>query len=257
MGKIVRARVAAIAGIAVILVSLQTARAKEFVINTAAQAPMVNAEHNGFLDQLTKEIFRRLESDVKIVLMKANARTLINVDKGIDDGNLVRIAGMEKIFKNLRRVPEHMTVFEFSCFTKDPNIKIRNWDDLEPYNVAFIRGWKILERNVTKAQSINLVKDSGQLFDLLKNDRTDIVIFGLVRGKYVLQAKEIEGVRVLSPPLASQKVYMYLNKKHEDVVPQAAEALAKMKADGTYRKIFDSSVGSFVSEAEAQRLLAN
>lgn len=228
----------------------------ELVINTAAQPPMVNAQHTGFLDELTKEIFSRMGHKVKIVLMKANARTLVNVDKGIDDGNLVRIKGMERIFKNMRMVPENMTSFEFVAFSKKPGIRIEKWDDLEPYNVAFIRGWKILERNVKKAQSINLVKDAGQLFDLLKNDRADVVVFGPLRGRYVLEKKGISGVKVHSPPLATQKVYMYLNKKHQALIPAATAALRDMKRDGTYSVLFKATVGPYVSADEEKRLLA-
>lgn len=251
---------AVVAASILVLVACTTTPARadhSLVINTAAQPPMVNAEHTGFLDELTKEIFRRLGHGVKIVLMNANVRTLINVNKGIDDGNLVRIKGMEKTFENMRWVPEHMTFFEFVVFTKDPAIRIEKWEDLAPYNVAFIRGWKILERKITRAQSINLVKDSGQLFDLLKNDRAEIVIFGPVRGRYILEKKGIEGVRVLSPPLAGPKVYLYLNKKHESIIPEVAATLRAMKADGTYRRIFDATVGPYVSEIERQRLLRN
>lgn len=233
-----------------------TVKAEEaLVINSAAQPPMVNEEHTGFLDELTKEIFRRLGRGVEVVVMNANARTLINVNKGIDDGNLVRIKGIDKIFKNLRRVPEHMTIFEFVCFAKDPAIRVDKWEDLEPYNVAFIRGWKILEQNVKKAKSINQVKDSGQLFELLQSDRADIVIFGPLRGKYILEKKGIKGVSVLSPPLASKKVYLYLNKRHEAIIPAITKALVEIKSDGTYARIFERTVGHYVSNEERQRLL--
>lgn len=227
------------------------------VINSAAQAPWVNEQHTGFLDELTKEVFKRIGHDLKLVKMDANRRTLMNVDQGIDDGNLVRIRGIEKKFKNLRMVPEPMGLFDFSVFTKNPDIKIETWDDLEPYNVTFIRGWKILENNIKKAQSINMVKDATQLFELLSNDRTDLVIFGPQRGRYLLKEKNIQGIKVLPTPLATKKVYLYLNKKHEDLIPSIATTIRDMKKDGTYRKIYIKTVSAYADEKETERILAN
>jgi polar amino acid transport system substrate-binding protein len=37
-------------------------------------------------------------------------------------------------------------------------------------------------------------------------------------------------------------MYLYLNKKHEALVPQIAQALREMKADGTYNKIMFSII---------------
>ena len=38
-------------------------------------------------------------------------------------------------------------------------------------------------------------------------------------------------------PLKDVDMYLYLNKKHEAVVPRLAKALRDMKVDGTYNKI--------------------
>lgn len=35
---------------------------------------------------------------------------------------------------------------------------------------------------------------------------------------------------------------MYLNKKHAALVPKLAQALADMKADGSYQKLFDMTL---------------
>ena len=46
-------------------------------------------------------------------------------------------------------------------------------------------------------------------------------------------------MKVHEPPLASVDMYMYMHKEHAHLVPKLAQALKDMKADGTYRKIFD------------------
>jgi polar amino acid transport system substrate-binding protein len=228
----------------------------KLIINNAAQAPWANPEHTGFNDEIIKEVFRRIGHDLEISFMTANARALANVNEGIDDGNMLRIEGMEKLFPNVRIVPEPVIYFEFVGFTKNPKIIIKEWADLEPYNVAYIRGWKIVESNVKKTQSLNIVKNADQLFDLLRNDRTDIIIFERIRGRYILDTEEIKGVRALEPPLSSSSFYLYLHKKHVEIIPSIVAALKEMKADGTYRQIFESTVGSFISVDEAKRMMS-
>ena len=154
-------------------------------------------------------------------------------------------------------MPESMTLFEFAVFTKQQEIEIGNWEDLGQYNVAFIRGWKILENNVTQAQSINLVKNADQLFDLLDSNRTEIAIFGPLRGRYLIKEKGMQDIKVLEPPLASRKVFLYLNKKHEGLIPEMSAALKSMKADGTYEAILRKTVTPYVSESGVKRMLLN
>ena len=236
---------------------IENARADhKLVINTASQPPWSNSKHTGFQDELIKEIFRRIGHDLIISFMQANARALVNVNTGIDDGNMLRVKGMEKTFKNMRMVPEPVISFEFVGFTRNRLIEIENWDDLAPYNVAFIRGWKIVEKNVRNARSINMVKNAGQLFNLLKNDRVDIVIFEQIRGRYILEKEGFDDVRALSPPLVAPEFFLYFNKKHEQIIPSIAAALRQIKADGSYRKIFDTAVGSLASEEEVNQMLS-
>ena len=95
-----------------------------------------------------------------------------------------------------------------------------------------------------------MVKDATQLFELLSNDRTDLVIFGPQRGRYLLKEKNIQGIKVLPTPLAT-------NKKHEDLIPSIATTIRDMKKDGTYRKIYIKTVSAYADEKETERILAN
>ena len=52
-----------------------------------------------------------------------------------------------------------------------------DWSSLEPYDVAIINGWKILEKNVLATRSLTKVRDPQQLFDLLSQGRVDVVVY--------------------------------------------------------------------------------
>ena len=48
---------------------------------------------------------------------------------------------------------------------------------------------------------------------------------------------ELKGAMILSPALASKDMYIYLHKKHAELVPLLSKALSSMKNDGSYQKL--------------------
>jgi len=214
-------------------------------ITSGRGEPFVNTEHNGFYDLIVKNMFQRINVDAKTVLLPSE-RSLINANAGINDGNIARIKGLEKKYKNLRMVPGKIIDFNFVVFTKNKNHKIKNWDDLEPYNVAFINGWKVFEKKVSRYKSLVKTRDSQQLFKLLKKDRIDIALYDQWSGVWWTRNNNSQKIHYLLPPIASYQLYLYLNKKHEKLVPQLSQALQSMKDDGTYQRIYDQTLNRLV-----------
>ena len=131
------------------------------------------------------------------------------------------------------------------AFTRHVDLETTDWSTLQPYNVAFINGWKILEANVGEAKSVPKVRDSEQLFNLLTNDRTDIVLFEKWEGLYLIEALGLKDVTMLQPPLATPEMYMYVHEKHERLIPELSAALTSIKTDGTYQQIFDRTLKTY------------
>ncbi len=211
------------------------------VINTTSAPPLADDRQAGFQDLLTFEIFRRIGIEVEVHRLPGE-RSLINLEKGIDDGTVVRTAGLEGLYPNMRRVPEPMMRWEFVAFAKDVDFSPTDWRSLRPYNVAFINGWKIVEANATEAKSVKTVRDPKQLFGLLQNDRADVVVFEKWQGLQMLQTLRLEGVKLLAPPLAAQDMYMYLHNRHEGLVANVSAAIKQIKEDGTYERLFDETL---------------
>lgn len=53
----------------------------------------------------------------------------------------------------------------------------------------------------------------------------------------------LSSIAPLGPTLKDVDMYLYLNKRHEDLAPKLANVLRDMKADGTYNKIMFSTPG--------------
>jgi len=215
----------------------------EIVLNNANAAPFATAERDGFLDQLSRAMFARIGRRVRLVVLPPE-RGLRNANEGIEDGELARIGGIEKTYTNLMRVPERMYELKFSGFTNKPikMTKTNGWKSLEKYHVGVIKGWKIAEMNLTGAKQVVFADDVDQLFRLLTKKRVDVVVYGREMGEWYLDRSDVRSVRLLEPALESRDMYMYLHKKHAALVPELAQALRAIKADGSYERLYRETI---------------
>jgi polar amino acid transport system substrate-binding protein len=225
--------------------------AEPLAINTTGAPPFSNKNRTGFHDLLTIEAFKRLGLDIIIPRLPAE-RALINANNGIDDGNLPRISGLSSLYPNLIKVPESVMNYTFVAFTRHADFSTHGWEALKPYNVGIITGWKILEKNITDVRSLSKVKNQTQLFTLLKRNRIDVVIYEKWQGLQTAMNLGITDIRILQPPLAKNKMFLYLHKKHAELVPKVAAGLKQMKEDGTYQRIFDNALKPLKKTSQPQ-----
>jgi polar amino acid transport system substrate-binding protein len=228
--------------IGLLLVAFQAhGRSLSFV--TAALPPIVSTDSSpGYMEELAREAFGRVGVDIRVSALPGE-RALINANNGLDDGDLLRIAGLEKVYPNLVRIPEKVMDFEFTAFTRSNAIHISGFADLKPYSVAYVTGWKYYENNVKEAHEITTVRGLPELFGLLNLGRTDVVLAERWQG---LWAAHEAGVKVVpqTPPFSVSDMYIYLHKRHADLVPKVAEAIAEMKTDGTLQRIAEQTLRS-------------
>jgi len=210
--------------------------AQELHLVTAALPPLApSADKPGYMAQIAREAFTRIGVQVTISRLPAE-RALINVNSGLDDGVLMRMAGLKKAYPNLIRIPEKVMTFEFVAFTRNTSIHVSNFAELEPYTVAYVTGWKFYEDKVKKALEITCVRNLPELFELLKKERSEIILAERWQGLWAAKQKGMK-VRLLQPPFKVSDMYMYLNKRHAALVPMVAQALADMKQDGSFQRI--------------------
>ena len=209
------------------------------VLNSADGPPFSKPDETGIIDRVLKEAFRRLEIEINIIAVPAE-RALLNADDGNDDGTFSRIAGMSEKYPGLLQVPEKIVDFEFVAFSRNIDMETKGWASLQPFDVAIITGWKILEENIKNTRSLHKVRDERILFNLLARNQVDIVVYSRLGGKATIRELGLEGIKILEPPFAVREMFLYLNKKHARLVAPVSESLKNMKEDGSYQSIIGS-----------------
>jgi len=200
------------------------------VLNTAVSAPVSNESQTGFADRVRAEALRRAEYKLQTVHMPAE-RALTNANRGIDDGDLVRVAGLQKKHDNHIPVPESVMSIDMVLFSKNmPGFKVEGLDSVESYSFAIISDWKITGKNFKKlADKIEIIKtdNAEQSFTLLMKNRVDFVAYSSGSGLNYLKTRDIKNVKLLAPPLPSPLFYVNLHKKHKEIVPKLVVELKK------------------------------
>jgi len=226
-----------------LLPALPAGAADKLVLTAGVLAPYTTPDRQGFLDQLMAAVFHELGLEAELLIYPtATERGMRNANEGVDDGLAMRVAGLERQYPNLIRVPEPVAFNDFVAMSIKYRFATTGWDSLLPYEVSYILGWKVFEQNVPTAKERTLVRDAEQLFTLLARDRTDVVLYERWQGLALTRAMGLQ-VQVLEPPLARTPMYIYLHKKHAALVPRVAQALVKLKRNGTYARIHDATLG--------------
>lgn len=214
-------------------------QAAPLVLSTGVVEPYTTRSRQGFLDRLVATAFKDLGYDVRIEVYEgASERGLRNANEGIDDGQVLRVAGLEKRYPNLIRVPEPVMLNDFVLMSKRQVFKVSGWQSLRPYTVGYLLGWKVFEANIPKGVSTTSVRQAPQLFDLLAKDRVDVALYE--RWQAVAHAASSgHAVQIMDPPLETKPMYMYLHSKHAALVPKVSAALVQLKRNGQYQLLYD------------------
>ncbi|MEY4753998.1 MAG: hypothetical protein RJA44_1673 [Pseudomonadota bacterium] len=189
---------------------------------------------------LSEEAFRRTGLELRLVSMPS-ARSLQAANAGEVDGEGLRIGGLDKQYPDLIQIPERYVGDTYVAFARDASIRLdQGWASLEPYRISYITGWKVFEANATRARSITPVETAEQMFRMLDAGRIDLALYTLVDGEALIRSLGLSSLGAARPVLKEVDMYLYLHRRHADLVPQIARALRDMKADGSYNRIVHS-----------------
>jgi polar amino acid transport system substrate-binding protein len=227
------------------LASLDVVAAEKLVLSTGMVEPWTNAEGSGFHRALIREMFARMGMVADVDLNLASSRAFSLANDGVTDGLAGRVAGVEKDYGNLIRVPERMFVNDFVACSRGIGAP-DSWEGLAPHSVAYIIGWQIFENRVPPVRDLTLVKDSTQLLNLIKADRVEVILHE--RWQALWQAKAMGiALHCQQTSLARVDMYIYLHRRHADLVDKAAATLRQMKADGSYEAVAQRVFGGLGS----------
>lgn len=233
-------RRAVLRGLAVgaVIPGLAVAARPKLALSTGTSPPLASSPgREGFVDALVREYFGRAGVDVTLTALPF-ARSLINVDAGVEDGDPFRASGFESEHPNVIAVPEPMMDLDFVAYTLRADVQVRDWRDLARYGVAYVTGWKIFDRHAKNSRDVTTVRALERLFPLLAAGRVDVVLVDRWQGLWQARQAGI-AAHALEPPLARVPMFTYLNRRHEALVKPLAAALAEVKRDGTWQRLYD------------------
>lgn len=179
---------------------------------------------------LLHEAYRRIGLDLTADLLPRE-RAILAADRGVTDGDVIRIAGLEALYPNLMPVPEPVAHFETIAFTTGFGFKVDGWESLRPYSLCILRGMKIAEQHTEGMRRV-LANTNDQAIMMLRSNRCEVAVLGHEVWPDVerLQAGPL---RALEPPITSFPLFHYVNRRHAGLVPKLTDALQRMRRDGT------------------------
>jgi len=163
-------------------------------------------------------------------------RALIWSNKGRSDGEVSRISKVGDKYPNLIMIPIAINKFEAVVFSKNPDVVVDGWESLRPYSILFRIGSKYAERG-TKGMNVRKVSSTAEVFHTLSNSRYDIAVNSRMSGVVQIETQGLTNINVIEPPLAAYKLYHYLHKKNEHLIPKITHQLKKMEKNGMTENI--------------------
>lgn len=197
-------------------------------------------EKNAFHDAAA-EIIRQAYAVLGVTVVYRTypaERALQMSNKGLADGELVRVKGIEAKYSNLIRVPFSHVTAEQMAFGRDPSLMIDGWKSLRPYRIAFHRGYKVAEQN-TAGMNRHLTGTDVNAFKMVEKGRMDIAIANRFSGEKILRDQGLKRVVMLMSPLQRDPLYHYLHSRHRDLVEKITRVLESMKSEGKIDKILE------------------
>ncbi len=212
---------------------------EKLVLSTFESDPFVTTA-----ERIVREAYKKISIELEIHHFPGE-RAINMANYGETDGELFRIAGIDKQYKNLLMIPISVTGTEIIVFSKTVNFPVKGWDSLKPYKISFLKGFKMAETN-TQGMRVFPTGSLETLFKVLDRGRVDIVIESRIGGLPVIKKYGFTGIKPLEPPLETVKVYHYLHKKHQYLVPRITKVLEEMDNKGVLKQIKQNVINEFL-----------
>jgi polar amino acid transport system substrate-binding protein len=186
-------------------------------------------------EAILEEAYRRIGIKVEFIYYPSE-RALIESNLGRIDGEMYRINGLDKTYTNLVKVPTSYISAVHFVYSIDPDIKVNGYDSLKSKSIAYRQGLKAVEKNTADFNQ-RQVSSPEQAFFMLEKGRVDIVIEEELTSTSIIKENKLKNIKPLYPAISEDKLFHYLNKNYEHLVPEIDRVLKTMLLDGTIDKL--------------------
>lgn len=182
------------------------------------------------IEQQLRQAYSRLGYQMQLVRLPAG-RSLQMTDRGLYDGELFRIDGVQHEFSQLRQVPVQLATIELLAFVRaEQQNTLRDWVLMKNIRVGFVRGFRLASQLQYAGHPVP-VTTLEQAVGMLIQGKIDVLLEDQLSVLSVLPAKTgLAGITVLPGTLARAGLYHYLHQRHSALVQPLATVLKKTVA---------------------------
>jgi polar amino acid transport system substrate-binding protein len=166
-------------------------------------------------------------------------RSLAEANEGVLDGELGRIGGLSEDYPNLVIVDVELFHGVGRAYVlKESPYRRFDVGMLKVVRVGSVRGTLWAERLMGDL-GLETVNNYETLFNMLLAGRIDVALCGDTNYEEAIGADRtrLEAIRRLDPPVYVTPLYLYLNKKHADIVPALEKTLLEMSGGNGWHDI--------------------
>lgn len=187
--------------------------------------------------QILREVYFKLGYGLDFAFVYGD-RGLVDSAAGRADGELARVAGVERDFPALLKIPVSHIATQQMAFARDKSIKVRNWRSLMPYKIVLDKGDEIAEQN-TRNMKRFLASSEVVALKMVENRKMDIAIADRFNGLNALEKLGFDDVHMLQPAIQVVPLYHYVNRKHAKLLSRITFVMRSMQTSGRMNEILE------------------
>lgn len=197
-------------------------------IVTSAQSVKVDID-NCAVKNLTRA-YQDIGYQVNFPLFSAS-RSLIEANHGRVDAETARIAGIEKDYPNLVRIPVVICRLKIDLYANNP-ITLEKINALQNYELGY-RAGNITLKRMLKPYSPFIVTTYEQLLKMLQSGRLDMIAIHASTGR---RYQKEYGLHLVKFDLPQVPLYHYVHKKNSALIPKLTASLKALEKSGFTEK---------------------
>ena len=221
-------------------ISLYSENSSEYVLVIGTPAEQFNTDISITLRNIYQEAFSRIGYSVKF-RKYPDLRSCVLADKGEIDGDIGRVPGILGMYSNLLPVSVSFINVTFTAYSSDPSIEISGWDELadRDHHIGARSGIGHINDKLTQLKLIDdsvIVNNTFSGLTMLKVGRIDLYIdlFSAI-SQTLHENPSLNDHLYRVGDLETNEVFMMLNKKHKQIIPELEKALSDIKNEGLYK----------------------
>jgi hypothetical protein len=195
-------------------------------------------------------MYQRLGIEVIVIPLPAN-RAQQEAVLGDTDGEIMRIWSYGIDNPDMIRVPTAYYYLQTGAFiVKNSDVLIRNKTDLAQYRLARVRGVKHTNSITAGLPFVNDMSNTQQMMRYLSAGMVDVALTNIIDGQKVIKNSDYKNIILMTPPLATYKLYHYLNKKHAALVSKIDLMIRDMQTSGELAQLIAKANAEVMNSQE-------